>query len=273
MYKQRRHHIRAIAVSITLALAMSGCATRRYARNQVAPVNERVTTLETQTNGKFAATDEKIAAVSAKEQSDISQVNERITTTDLKLAQVTGTVDQAQAAAARLAQESEANAAKIANSSAASAAAIKALALGVANSLNFQLVEKADVTFGFNDTELTPEAKAALDQVASKVQAMPRAVVELIGFTDPTGSKDYNVALSLKRAEAVQRYLVRQKVGLRSIHVVGLGEEAPPPDLQADVRAVDSNPSKAEINRLARRVHIRVYGAGEASAATGGGQQ
>ena len=102
---------------------------------------------------------------------------------------------------------------------------------------------------------------------------MPRAVIELAGFTDRIGSKNYNYALSRRRAEAVQRYLVMAKVPLRSIHIVGLGEEAPPEGLTADLSAVNPNPSKAELNRLARRVQIRVFGAGDITAGTASREQ
>ena len=276
MNKHRMNLLHAIAVPLILALAMSGCATRNYARKQVAPVNDKVIALEAQTNQKFATTDEKIAAVSSKEQTDISQVNERISTTNLKLqetdtklAEVSGTAQQAQSSATRASEQANATSARLASDT----AAMKTLVSGVANSLNYQLIEKADVTFGFNNAELTPQAKAALDQVASKIQSMPRAVVELVGFSDATGSKDYNVALSVKRAEAVERYLVKQRVAPHTIHTVGLGEEAPPAELQAEVTAVDPKASKAEINRLARRVHVRVFGAGATATAAGGGGQ
>ena len=91
--------------------------------------------------------------------------------------------------------------------------------------------------------------------IAQKAAAMPRAEVELQGFTDKIGSKNYNLALSRRRADGVARYLARQNVPLRGIHVIGLGEENPP----ASLEAVDPNTSRQEARRLARRVYIRVY--------------
>jgi outer membrane protein OmpA-like peptidoglycan-associated protein len=156
-------------------------------------------------------------------------------------------------------QKSQANEARIGENS----TAISTLASGVANAMNYQLVEKADVTFAFGQAVLTPEAKAALDQVAQKVHSLPRSVIELVGFTDSTGSKSYNLALSRRRADAVARYLVQQRVPLRSIHIIGLGAEAPPEGLTADLTEVNPNPSRAELRRLARRVKVSVYGAGD----------
>jgi outer membrane protein OmpA-like peptidoglycan-associated protein len=246
-----------IGIPIALALATSGCATKKYVSQQVAPVNQRVSTLEKTTN-------DKISAVWHKEESDISQVNERISTTDQRVAQMATAVQEAQGTASRAMQETEANSTKIAENT----TAITTLGTGVANALNYQLVEKGDVTFAFNKATLTPAAKLALDQIALKAAQMPRVVVELAGFTDKVGGVNYNLALSRRRAEAVQRYLVMQKVPLRSIHIVGLGEEAPPEGLTADLSAVDQNPSKADLRRLARRVHIRVYGAGDITQGT-----
>ena len=124
------------------------------------------------------------------------------------------------------------------------------------------------MTFGFDRYSLTPEAKSALDQMASKIQSLPRSVVELAGFTDPIGSASYNLALSRRRAESVQRYLVNQKVPLRNIHIVGLGEEAPPPGLEKDLSSAGPKPTKAELHRMARRVRISVFGAGDITEGT-----
>ena len=248
MNKSGQMFLWTIAVPICLVLATSGCATRRYARSQAhqeaGKVNQRVSQVEAKTN-------EKITFVNNKLDTDISQVNEKIATTDLKLGQVAGTAQQAMA-------QAESNKAGISQN----AAAITTLATGVANAMNYQLVEKGDVLFGFNKSNLTPEAKAALDTIIQKTQAQPRAVVELLGFTDAVGSQSYNLQLSRRRAESVQRYMVLQKVPLRNIHIVGLGEEAPPAGLEADVLAANPNATKRERDRAARRVMIRVYGAG-----------
>jgi len=250
MIKSEHPFIWSIAVPIALVLATSGCATKKFVRQQVAPVNQKVAKLETQTN-------DKIAAVWHKQESDISQVNERIATTDQKVDQVASAAQQAQGTASRAMEESQSNSTKITE-----------LGDGVAKALNYQQIEKADVMFGFNKSTLTPEAKLALDQAASKCLSLPRCVIELAGFTDTRGTKSYNLALSRRRAEAVQRYLVMQKVPLRSIHIVGMGKEPAPPGLEAEVAAVTGPPSRAEKYRLARRVQVRIFGAGDITAGT-----
>jgi outer membrane protein OmpA-like peptidoglycan-associated protein len=84
-------------------------------------------------------------------------------------------------------------------------------------------------------------------------------VFELLGFTDPVGSRSYNLTLSRRRAESVARYLVHQGISLRGIHIIGLGKEPVPPNLLADLQAVDPNATAADSHRLARRVLIRIY--------------
>lgn len=251
MLRLRQTVIWTVAVPVIL-LATSGCASKKYVSKQVTQVNTRVSQLEKQTN-------DRIAYLNNKEQSDISQVNERIATTDQKVTEVAAMAQQAQGSAARAEEGVESNRSAIASTT----TKVDTLADGVANALNYQQVEKGDVTFGFNKATLTPDAKIVLDAIAAKVQALPRAVVELAGFTDKVGSPNYNLGLSRRRAEAVQRYLVMQKVPLRSIHIVGLGEEAPPEGLEGDIAAMDPNATKTQLNRAARRVHIRVFGAGD----------
>jgi OOP family OmpA-OmpF porin len=265
MNTSTRNVLGIFAVTITLALAYSGCATRTYVRRQTGKVDQRVSALETKTN-------QQMAALSAKHQADISRVDERITTTDAKLAEVSGVAQQAVASAAEANKTGQANQEKID----ASEAKIQANATGIAawstlaeNAWNYQLIEKGDVTFGFNKADLNSAAKAALDVIAQKAAAMPRAEIELQGFTDQIGSKNYNLALSRRRADAVARYLARKDVPLRGIHVIGLGEEKPP----ASLLAMDPGASPQEARRLARRVYIRVYAPATAIAGEAARQQ
>ena len=97
---------------ILLALASSGCATRGYARKQAATVNERVNQIQTQAT-----------ALSAKHETDVSRVNDRVTATDSKLQEAATNATQANASAAQAnasAARADASAAQ-ANASAAQA--------------------------------------------------------------------------------------------------------------------------------------------------------
>jgi hypothetical protein len=73
-----------------LALVGSGCATRGYARRQVATVNDRVSQVQTQ-----------VAALSDKHQTDLSHIDERISAADGKTQQAASSAAQANASAAQ----------------------------------------------------------------------------------------------------------------------------------------------------------------------------
>lgn len=66
------------------------------------------------------------------------------------------------------------------------------------------------IQFHLNSDVLTDEAKASLDNVATVLNndLMADTVVRLEGHADATGSEDYNLSLSERRARAVQAYLV-----------------------------------------------------------------
>jgi len=82
------------AMAIIVALAAPGCATKKYVSKQINPVNQKLNQYEKDTNGK-------IAWITNKEQTDVSALNERITTTDQKVAEVSTAVQEAQGTASR----------------------------------------------------------------------------------------------------------------------------------------------------------------------------
>jgi outer membrane protein OmpA-like peptidoglycan-associated protein len=97
-----------------------------------------------------------------------------------------------------------------------------------------QTVASAVVTFAFNKADLNAEAQAALGEVAAQVQEHSDFLVNLEGYTDPVGTRDYNLQLSQRRATAVLRYLVEKGVELSRIHWVGLGVLSGPAAPEAD---------------------------------------
>jgi len=73
--------------------------------------------------------------------------------------------------------------------------------------------------------DLSDGGMATLGRIAGQVQSGD--FLEVQGYTDATGDDAYNIALSQRRAGAVQRYLVAQNVPLFRIEMVGLGEANP----------------------------------------------
>jgi OOP family OmpA-OmpF porin len=83
------------------------------------------------------------------------------------------------------------------------------------------------VNFDFNSSTIGPESRPVLDEAATLLKANPGVQVVVKGFTDSIGSAEYNQALSLRRAEAVYRYLVNQGVDPERLTVEGFGKTNP----------------------------------------------
>lgn len=80
--------------------------------------------------------------------------------------------------------------------------------------------------FGFDESTLDPEARAALRIHAENLRQNPEQV-RLEGHTDERGSREYNMALGERRANAVRDFLVLQGVDSSLIETVSYGEERP----------------------------------------------
>ncbi len=80
--------------------------------------------------------------------------------------------------------------------------------------------------FEFDSSDLKPEAMRALDVHARDLQGNGARVV-LEGHADERGTREYNMALGERRAQAVQRYLVLQGVSPAQLEPVSYGEERP----------------------------------------------
>lgn len=83
------------------------------------------------------------------------------------------------------------------------------------------------VFFDFNKSDITPEASKVITQAAGAAKQGNAARVSLTGHADRSGSDKYNMALSLKRANAVKDQLVKQGIPADQISVVGKGESEP----------------------------------------------
>lgn len=84
------------------------------------------------------------------------------------------------------------------------------------------------VYFGYDESELNPEAAAVLDRFAAVAQEYyPEALITVEGFTDPDGSEAYNQALGQRRADAVRQYLVENgSVTDERVRAVSYGEDS-----------------------------------------------
>lgn len=85
------------------------------------------------------------------------------------------------------------------------------------------------VKFALDKHELNDEAKAALDEFATRVKALAEQYfVEIQGHTDDTGGEAYNEELGQRRADSVRRYLSREhKLPLNRMSTISYGDTLP----------------------------------------------
>ncbi|MGV8952333.1 MAG: OmpA family protein [Cypionkella sp.] len=84
------------------------------------------------------------------------------------------------------------------------------------------------ITFEFNSSELTAEARATLAKQAAWIRQFPEVRFRVYGHTDLVGSAGYNKALGLRRAKAAVAFLVSQGIGSARLEAVAsFGETRP----------------------------------------------
>ena len=114
---------------------------------------------------------------------------------------------------------------------------------------DYEVQNTATVQFKVASASLSDEAKAALDKLSADAKNAKGWVIEITGFASADGNETYNRQLSVRRADAVVRYLLEQQgIPLRRIVTpYGYGENQPVAD--------NSTRAGREQNR---RVEVRV---------------
>jgi len=84
-----------------------------------------------------------------------------------------------------------------------------------------------DVLFDTNKATLKPGAAQRLDRLATFLQSNPSEKLIIEGYTDSTGSEEYNQELSQRRAQSVADALASRGVTASRYSVVGRGESFP----------------------------------------------
>ncbi|QSE97674.1 OmpA family protein [Fulvivirga lutea] len=105
-----------------------------------------------------------------------------------------------------------------------------------------------NIYFNFNKATFRDESYPELNKLESMMAENSGLQIEISGHTDNIGPKDYNKALSQRRANAVKDYLVKKGIDARRITAVGYGEERP----------LASNDDEKEGRELNRRVEFKV---------------
>lgn len=242
----------AVTCIVTGAMLAGGCATKKYVRQTTAPISAKVDQVGEQTAKhaqEIQETRTTVKEVDERAQSGISAAQERA-----------AGAEQAANAAAKSANEAMARANQASETASRNTQSLEGLRQVVSNLDDYKVQTEVTIPFQFDRHQLTDDAKQELDALAQNLGSMKRYFIAVEGYTDRTGSREYNEALSRRRADAVVRYLVaNHNVPVYRIHMIGLGPE---------------NPAEEGRTRAARaknrRVEVKLFSADQSLAQASG---
>ena len=108
-------------------------------------------------------------------------------------------------------------------------------ALGIDPRVDYDL----SLYYGVDKSNITAKAKKNIEKVVEKLKADPELKVELRGYCDFPGSKDYNLKLSQKRVEAVKAELIKAGIEESRITITPQGKLPNPPKAEQKNRRCD----------------------------------
>jgi OmpA-OmpF porin, OOP family len=193
-----------------LVMGTVGCATKKYVQNSIQQsvqplqVGLKNTNEKTDTNAQqIRSVDQRAETGIADAQRAASQANEAANTADQHAQAAHQVAEQGVSAAGRAQDTAD-------------------------NLDNYEPSRRSTVLFGLNESTLSTSDKQNLDQLIQSVKGLKHYVVQIQGFTDRTGSVQYNLQLSERRADAVVRYLtLTGDIPLVKIYRLGYGKAAP----------------------------------------------
>lgn len=204
-----------------LLILAAGCATKTWVRETL---NQRETAIGQRVDQQFDQRDAKIGERIGGVEGRVSGEAQRLDGVGQKLGTIETSVGETSAAAA--------GARDLGASSQAKADGVdRRLTRLWANRHNPKVVDTVELYFGFDRWDLDDGAQTVLLALVKELVANPSLTVELVGYTDTQGARQYNYQLSQRRVEAARRFLADKGIGLFRIQAVGLGpitaEKAP----------------------------------------------
>jgi outer membrane protein OmpA-like peptidoglycan-associated protein len=208
---------RSMALLPAVLILASGCATKSWVMERLGQketaINQQVDQRLDQRDAKIG---ERITGVDGRVTSVDGRVSAEVQRVDGKLGAMDTSINEANASAT--------SARETGNSALAKADGVdKRLNRLWSNRYNPKVVDTTEVYFGFDRSDLDDGAQTALLALVKELQANPNLTVELAGYTDTKGPREYNYQLSQRRVESVRRFLADKGVGLSRIQSVGLG--------------------------------------------------
>jgi peptidoglycan-associated lipoprotein len=83
------------------------------------------------------------------------------------------------------------------------------------------------IYFVVDQSDLTPEGQEILTKQAQWLQQYSGVTVQVEGHSDERGTREYNIALSARRATAAREFLIAQGVNAKRISSIAYGKERP----------------------------------------------
>lgn len=83
------------------------------------------------------------------------------------------------------------------------------------------------VYFSTDNVELSPEAQQTVANQARWLKQYSQYTITIEGHADERGTREYNIALGAKRAQAVRNYLVQNGINAGRIRTISYGKERP----------------------------------------------
>jgi peptidoglycan-associated lipoprotein len=83
------------------------------------------------------------------------------------------------------------------------------------------------VFFAFDRSDISPEARQTLSRQADWLRRYPNVTVTIEGHCDERGTREYNLALGERRAQAVKNVLVALGISAGRISTISYGKERP----------------------------------------------
>lgn len=99
---------------------------------------------------------------------------------------------------------------------------------------------KEKVLFGYDQSDLSAQAKTNLTKLANVLNKYPDTNIEVLGHTDDKGTDQYNQGLSERRAIAASNYLKAQGIASSRLSTRGLGESDPKVANDTDVNRAEN---------------------------------
>ncbi|SEE61185.1 OmpA family protein [Pseudomonas coleopterorum] len=90
-----------------------------------------------------------------------------------------------------------------------------------------KLIMPGNITFATDSSNISSSFYTPLNNLGNSFKQFNENNIEIVGYTDSTGSRQHNMDLSLQRAQAVSNYLTAQGVDGSRLSVRGAGPDQP----------------------------------------------